>query len=113
MTSAEWYASAFTGPVGNSVSEAILCSQEVLWPDHASPRRRPCVVHLVRRSLAYVSYQDRKRVAAVLRTLYRAETVAAGEAALAAFAVSPDGLRYPTIAPIWRRQWDLVTPAFA
>jgi transposase-like protein len=72
-----------------------------------------CVVHLVRRSLAYVSYQDRKRVAAALKTIYRAETVAAGEAALEAFAASPDGTRYPTIAPIWQRQWDLVTPAFA
>jgi transposase-like protein len=72
-----------------------------------------CVVHLVRRSLAYVSYQDRKRVAAALKTIYRAETVAAGVAALEAFTASPDGTRYPTIAPIWRRQWDLVTPAFA
>jgi transposase-like protein len=72
----------------------------------------PCVVHLVRRSLAYVSYQDRKRVAAALRTIYRAETISAGAAALEAFAASPDGTRYPTIAPIWRRQWDLITPAF-
>ncbi len=53
-----------------------------------------CVVHLVRRSLAYVSYQHRKRVAAALKTIYRAETVAAGAAALAAFAASPDGARY-------------------
>jgi putative transposase len=72
-----------------------------------------CVVHLVRRSLAFVSYQDRKRVAAALRSVYRAETVAAGAAALETFAASPDGTRYPTIAPIWRRQWELVTPAFA
>jgi len=72
-----------------------------------------CVVHLVRRSLAYVSYQDRKRVAAALRTIYSAETVSAGAAALETFAASPDGARDPTIAPIWRRQWDLVTPAFA
>jgi transposase-like protein len=72
-----------------------------------------CVVHLVRRSLAYVSYQDRKRVAAALRTIYRAETVSAGAAALATFAASPHGARYPTIAPLWQRQWDLVTPAFA
>src|SRR6266550_5795478 len=71
-----------------------------------------CVVHLVRRSLAYVSYQDRKRVAGALKTIYRAETVAAGAAALEAFTASPDGARYPTIAPIWRRQWELVTPAF-
>src|SRR5690606_25763531 len=72
-----------------------------------------CVVHLVRRSLAFVSFQDRKRVAAALRAIYRAETVAAAEAALAAFAASPDGQRYPTIAPLWQRQWDRVTPAFA
>jgi putative transposase len=72
-----------------------------------------CVVHLVRRSLAFVSYKDRKRVAALLRTIYRAETIAGAEAALDAFAQSPEGQRYPTIAPLWRRQWDYVTPAFA
>jgi putative transposase len=72
-----------------------------------------CVVHLVRRSLAYVSYQDRKRVARALRTVYRAETVAAAEAALETFAGSAEGQRYPTIAPLWRRQWAALTPAFA
>jgi transposase-like protein len=72
-----------------------------------------CVVHVVRRSLAFVSYKDRKRVAARLRTIYRAETVAGAEAALAAFAASPEGQRYPTIAPLWKRQWDYLTPAFA
>lgn len=72
-----------------------------------------CVVHLVRRSLAFVGWKDRKRVASQLRTIYRAETVAAAEAALTAFAESPDGTRYPTIAPLWRRQWDAVTPGFA
>lgn len=72
-----------------------------------------CVVHLVRRSLAFVSYQDRKRVAAALRAIYRAETVAAAEQALATFAASADGQRYPLIAPIWARAWAYVTPAFA
>lgn len=72
-----------------------------------------CLVHLVRRSLAFVSYKDRKHVASLLRAIYRAETVAGAEAALAAFAASPEGRRYPTIAPLWRRQWDRVTPAFA
>lgn len=72
-----------------------------------------CVVHVVRRSLAFVSFKDRKRVAAMLRTIYRAETVPGAEAALAAFAASPEGQRYPTIAPLWRRQWDYLTPAFA
>jgi transposase-like protein len=72
-----------------------------------------CVVHLVRRSLAFVSYKDRKRVAALLRTIYRAETIAGAEQALADFAESPEGQRYPTIAPLWKRQWEYVTPAFA
>ncbi len=71
-----------------------------------------CVVHLVRRSLAFVSYKDRKRVASQLRRIYRAETVAAAQAALEAFAESPDGQHYPTIAPLWHRQWDAITPAF-
>lgn len=71
-----------------------------------------CVVHLVRRSLAFVSYQDRKRVAAALRRIYRAPTVAGAEAALADFAQSADGRRYALIAPLWQRAWDLVTPAF-
>jgi len=72
-----------------------------------------CVVHLVRRSLAFVSWKERKRIAGLLREIYRAETVAAARAALDAFAQGPDGHRYPTIAPIWERQWDAVTPAFA
>jgi putative transposase len=72
-----------------------------------------CIVHLVRRSLAFVSYKDRKRVAGHLRAIYRAETIAAAEAALDTFAESPDGQHYPTIAPLWRRQWEYVTPAFA
>ena len=72
-----------------------------------------CVVHLVRRSLAFVSYKDRKRVAGALRRIYRAGTVAAAQTALEAFAASPDGQHYPTIAPIWARQWEAITPAFA
>jgi len=72
-----------------------------------------CVVHLVRRSLAYVGWQERKRVAAALRAIYRAETGAAAEAALAAFVASGDGERYPMIGPIWERAWPHVIAAFA
>lgn len=72
-----------------------------------------CVVHLVRRSLAFVAYKDRKAVARELRTIYRAETLAGADAARAAFAQGPWGTRYPTIAPMWERQWATLTPAFA
>lgn len=72
-----------------------------------------CVVHLVRRSLAFVSWKDRKRISGALRTIYRAETIPAAHAALEAFAQGPDGQHYPTIAPIWERHWEAITPAFA
>jgi putative transposase len=72
-----------------------------------------CVVHLVRRSLAFVAWQDRQRVAAALRGIYRAGTAAAAEQALATFAASADGQRYPLIAPIWERAWPYVIAAFA
>ena len=72
-----------------------------------------CVVHLVRRSLAYVGWRERKRVVDALRAIYRAETVPLAAAALAAFAASADGQRYPQIAPIWERAWPYVIAAFA
>lgn len=72
-----------------------------------------CVVHVVRRSLAFVSWKERKHVAAALRTIYRAETIDGARAALERFRMSDLGKQYPTIAPIWDRQWDYLTPAFA
>jgi transposase-like protein len=72
-----------------------------------------CVVHLVRRSLAYVGYRERKAIAEALRQIYRAETAPAAEAALAAFKASPAAQRYPMIAPIWERAWPYVIAAFA
>jgi transposase-like protein len=72
-----------------------------------------CVVHLVRGSLSYVSFKDRRAVATELRAIYRAPTEAAGAAALAQFAASAFGTRYPPIAPMWRRQWDYLRPLYA
>lgn len=72
-----------------------------------------CVVHVVRRSLAFVSYKDRKAVASALRTIYQAETPEGAATALTTFTASPLGQRYPTIPPLWTRQWDTLMPAFA
>lgn len=71
-----------------------------------------CVVHLVRRSLTYVSWKDRHTVAAVLKPIYRAPTLDAAAAALTEFEHGPWGEKYPTIAPIWHRSWEYVMPAF-
>ncbi len=71
-----------------------------------------CVVHLVRQSLAYVSWTDRKKVATELRLIYRAPTLAAAEAALSAFEKGAWGKRFPPIVTLWRRHWDHVRPVF-
>ena len=72
-----------------------------------------CIVHLIRGSLDFVSYKDRKAVASALKEVYRAKDADAGAAALDAFAASGWGLKYPAIAMAWRRNWAAVIPFFA
>lgn len=72
-----------------------------------------CVVHLVRQSLAYVGWKERKAVAAQLRPIYQAATEEAALAALDAFAESPAGQRLPMVAALWRRHWPYVAPLYA
>lgn len=72
-----------------------------------------CVVHLVRQSLQYVGWKDRKAVAAELRAVYQAPSEAAGLAALGAFEASALGRRFPEIAPLWGRHWERVAPMFS
>ena len=72
-----------------------------------------CVVHLVRQSLAYASWKERKTLASALRTIYRAPTEPAAVAALDAVAAGPWGQKYPVIVALWRRHWPHVAPVFA
>jgi putative transposase len=72
-----------------------------------------CIVHLIRNSLAFVSYKDRKAVAAALKEVYRAKDAEAGAAALEAFAETDWGQKYPAIAMTWRRHWSEIVPFFA
>ena len=67
---------------------------------------------MVRNSLTYVSWKDRKKVAKDLRTIYQASTMEQAEAALNCFASLWDG-QYPTISRQWRRHWDHLSPFFA
>lgn len=72
-----------------------------------------CIVHLLRHSLDFVSWKDRKPVAAALKDIYRAVDAAAGEAALAAFEEGLWGRKYPAIGQSWRRAWGEVIPFYA
>jgi putative transposase len=71
-----------------------------------------CIVHLLRTSLAFVSWADRRDVVAALKPVYTAATAEAALVALDAFETGPWGRKYPAIAPAWRRQWQQVIPFF-
>ena len=72
-----------------------------------------CIVHLLRHSLDFVSWKDRRTVAAELKEIYRAVDPAAAEAALTAFEAGPWGQKYAAIGPSWRRAWTEVVPFYA
>jgi transposase-like protein len=71
-----------------------------------------CLVHQVRSSLKFVSYKDRKQVAADLRKIYTAANADHAADELQAFAEKWDG-RYPTISQSWLERWEQITPFLA
>ena len=73
---------------------------------------KTCIVHLIRQSLEYASWRDRRALAAALKTLYTAPSEDAARAALESFEASPLGHRFPTVSAAWRRAWTHVVPFF-
>jgi putative transposase len=63
-----------------------------------------CIVHMVRNSLAFVTWGDRKEVAADLKAIYQSITIEEAELALEAFAAKWDK-KYPSISASWRKHW--------
>jgi putative transposase len=76
-------------------------------------RVQTCIVHLTRFSLAYCSWQDRKKVAGKLQEIYRSVTVAEAERHLKEFEESELGKKYKLIGPSWRRHWEEVIPFYS
>jgi putative transposase len=70
-----------------------------------------CIVHLIRNSLAFVSWKDRKSIMPSLRAIYRAEAADIALTRLEEFEAEW-GKRYPAIGPLWRRAWEHVVPFF-
>jgi putative transposase len=71
-----------------------------------------CIVHLVRHSLKFVPWKERKEVAADLKAIYRAETVEMAEARLTDFEEKWDS-KYPPISRSWRRNWEQIIPFYS
>jgi putative transposase len=72
-----------------------------------------CIVHLIRASLRWVNYKDRKKIASQLREIYSAPTEQAARDALDAWTESDIGRRYPAIKRQWEAAWEQVIPFFA
>jgi len=81
---------------------------EAVFPD---TQVQLCIVHKVRNSLKYVPWKERKAVAADLRAIYAAATLAEAEQALETFAEKWDH-KYPAISPSWRADWVRLTLFF-
>jgi putative transposase len=71
-----------------------------------------CIVHLVRHSLSYVGWKQRREVAADLKMIYTAATAEAAEQRLAEFSLKWDA-KFPMISKSWRSNWTRVIPFFA
>ena len=82
---------------------------EATWP---AAIVQTCVVHLLRASFRYASYENRKKVATDLRPIYTAVSVDAAGAALDAFD-EKWGTKYPAIVRLWRDSWDVFIPFLA
>lgn len=83
---------------------------ETVWPQSTV---QTCTVHLIRQAMKFVSYKDRRTMAAALREVYTAATAEAAETALLVFAESDLGRRYPGAVAVFERAWDRFTPFFA
>ncbi|GAA1747678.1 IS256 family transposase [Luedemannella helvata] len=87
--------------------EALPEAIETIWPYTIV---QTCVVHLIRNSLKYASYTDRKKLATALRPLYTAVNADAAESALLELADSPLGRKYKAAIAVWERAWERFTP---
>ena len=95
-----------------AVVDGLKGFPEAITAAFAQTTVQTCIVHLVRHSLNFCSWKDRKAVAADLRRIYSAATADQAADELDAFEEKWAG-KYASIAPAWRRAWQEVIPFFA
>ncbi len=95
-----------------AVTDGLKGMPEALGAVFPKTTLQTCIVHLIRNSLDFASWKDRKKLAAALRPIYAAATAEAALAALDAFEEGEWGRKFPTVVAAWRRAWDRVIPFF-
>ena len=96
-----------------AVTDGLKGMPEALEMVYPRTTLQTCIVHLLRSSLDYASWKERKALAVALRTIYTAATVEAAEQALDAFEQGIWGKKFPTVVASWRRAWSRVIPLFS
>jgi transposase-like protein len=96
-----------------AVTDGLKGMPEALAVVFPATTLQTCIVHLIRNSLAYASWKERKALAAAIRPIYTAPSAEAARAELDAFAEGPWGQRFPTVGTAWRNAWERVIPFFA
>lgn len=96
-----------------AVTDGLKGIPEALEAVFPATTLQTCIVHLIRNSLDYASWKDRKLLAAGLKPVYTAPSAEAAALALDEFERGPWGQKYPTVVASWRRAWDRVIPFFA
>jgi transposase-like protein len=96
-----------------AVTDGLKGMPEALGAVFPATTLQTCIVHLIRNSLDYASWKDRKLLAAAIRPIYTATNAEAALAELDAFEQGPWGQKFPTVVASWRRAWSHVIPFFA
>jgi len=96
-----------------AVTDGLKGMGEALAVAYPATTLQTCIVHLIRNSLDYAGWKERKALAAAIKPIYTAPSAQAAEAELEAFAQGAWGQRFPTVAASWRRAWSKVIPFFA
>jgi putative transposase len=96
-----------------AVTDGLKGMPEALGAVFPATTLQTCIVHLIRNSLDYASWKDRKLLAAAIRPIYTAANAEAAQAELDAFEQGPWGRKFPTVVAAWRRAWSHVIPFFA
>ncbi len=96
-----------------AVTDGLKGMAEALGTVFPATTLQTCIVHLIRNSLDYASWKDRKALAAAIKPVYTAPSAEAAQSELDALEEGAWGKKFPTVVAAWRRAWDKVIPFFA
>lgn len=96
-----------------AVTDGLKGMSDALAAVYPQTTLQTCIVHLIRGSLDFANWRERKPMATALRPIYTAVNAEAASGALDEFARGPWGRKFPTVVAAWRRAWTHVIPFFA